>query len=391
MAVAITGRGGAPIEPGSGTRNPVRIGKETKFRIAMAVAAGALALCAAFLFNGLREYNEMREMNVEWEEIQGIAAGNGSQLEAFEIPEFVPVPAGSAPEEIDFEAVSGQPVHVEDDMLYKAIDLPALQELNPYVSGYIHIPGTPIDYPIMKEVTPGDYYYIDHNMYNRPDKYGAIFELSDEERGADSPITWIFGHHMSSGSMFSALYNYLQADFASTPVYIYRDGWRSEYVPFGCCIVGMEDGAYDFGSYTKGSDGYAALLSRLSGLNRLATSEPWAGADEDIVILSTCYGGAGTSNRIIVLCREARKALTPEYYNTLLEARQYGGSQEGVIAEEAAANGYGVDMSGADGAADGSPGTGSGTDTGANGQGAQPQPSYQGDGIGMADLLLGGG
>lgn len=331
MAVVISG------SPSSEKKHERRRSGGMSMKIAAVAACLALGIGGTFLFLGIRDYNAMMDSRDSWAEISMIASGSktGNSGTA-NIPEgFVEVPLDFEPDPgYDFSAESFQAVYKQDDYLYKAIDLLAIQAMNPYVSGYIYIPGTPIDYPVMKEITPGEYFYIDHNIYNRHDKYGSIFELCDEERGPDSPITWIFGHHMSSGSMFSGLYNFLEPEFVNTNVYLYRDGYRSEYKPFGACIVDMHDDAYAFGSYKPSSAEYTALLQRLKSMNRLpANGVEWPGADSEILILSTCYGGSGTRERMILLCIEQRRAVAPDYYRTLQEAQEYGGSQDAVNAD----------------------------------------------------------
>ncbi|MCM1297078.1 MAG: class B sortase, partial [Muribaculaceae bacterium] len=231
--------------------------------------------------------------------------------------------------------MSGQAVYKPDDLLYRAIDLKAVQALNPDVSGYIYIPGIPVDYPILKEAEPGKYYYIDHNIYKKADKYGSIFELCDGERGNGSAVTWVFGHHMSSGSMFSGLYEYLEPEFAGTMCYVYRDNYRSEYEPFAACLADMNDSVYAFGEYGKGSESYKNLLGHLKTLDRYpAENVEWPDENQDILILSTCYGGAGTRNRLVVLFREVRRAAVPEYYDSLRDVSEYGGDASGVSASE---------------------------------------------------------
>lgn len=324
MAVVISEQGG------SCNSGPKRFFRRLRDADAMAkivagLTAGSLAIGGTFLYLGFREYKAMADARAEWVQVSDLASGAGSGAPAGPEP-FIEIPVGRMPG-YEFEASSGQAVYKPDDALYKAVDLAALQALNPNVSGYIYIPGTRIDYPILKEQSVKDYFYIDHNIYNRPDKYGSVFELSDEERGGpDSPVNWIFGHHMSSGSMFSDLYKFLEDGLAGTPVYIYRDGYRCEYQAFAACTVDMDDLVYDFDGYERGSEDYRALLERMCGISKLpgGMADP-PGADLDVTVLSTCYGGAGTRNRLVVLLYETRRAVTQEYYDSLADVYQYGG------------------------------------------------------------------
>lgn len=389
MAVEITGARKEPGGPNRAWRGIRDARASTK--IAAAACAAAFIASGTFLFLGLRDYRAMRDMEAEWIQVSELASGDGAA------ENFIQVPAHDGVGRDEIEAFSAQAAYSPGDSLYKAVDLAALQELNPNVTGYIYIPGTQIDYPVMMEPGPanGEYFYIDHNIYNKPDKYGSIFELCPEERGEDSPVTWIFGHHMSSGSMFSDLYKFLDADFADTPVYIYRDGVRSEYKAFAACVIKKDDVAYSFGNYEPGSDEYAGLLEHLKEADRFPLEDmAWPGADGPIVLLSTCYGGAGTRDRIVVLLTEVRRAASQAYYDDLLDVGRYGGGPEPIDRDSVPEDMQPVDGNGGladfEGIAGSEPGTGLGTDFDANAGTDGPLPGTA-DGGGMAGLIGTGG
>lgn len=358
MAVVLTGgdaRGRSPRRIWSRFK---RIDTLIKFIVCLTVMAAIIG--GIFLYLGIRDYRAMRDAKAEWVEVSDMAV-NGET----EPVNLIEIPVGS--NGAGLSAVSDQAVYKPDDMLYKAVDLKALQMLNANVSGYIYIPGTVISYPIMREVTPGDYFYIDHDIYNKRDKYGSIFELCGQERGADSAVDWIFGHHMASGSMFSGLYDFLDAGFAAaTPVYIYRDGYRSEFQALGCCVVDKTDPVYMFGKYESGSEAYAELLEHLRDENKLDAGTDWFTAGDGLTVLSTCYGGAGTRQRVVVLLKELRRAVTPEYYRQLADVYQYGGSTAPLDPDALPGGTSGVDPDGAltdlEAALTGGPGTNLGSD-----------------------------
>lgn len=338
MAVVLSGestRGSAPRRLWSRFK---RIDTLIKFIACLTILAAITG--GIFLYLGIRDYRTMRDARAEWVEVSDMATND-----TIEPVNLIEIPVGSGG--IDFDAVSDQAVYKPDDVLYKAVDLEALQLLNPNVSGYIYIPGTAISYPIMKEITPGDYFYIDHNIYNKRDKYGSIFEICDQERGADSAVNWIFGHHMASGSMFSGLYDFLDPDFAAaTPVYIYREDYRSEFQVLGCCVVDKTDPVYMFGKYDAGSEAYTELLDHLRDENKLRIESGWFTAGDGLTVLSTCYGGAGTRQRVIVLLKELRRAVTPEYYRQLADVHQYGGSTAPLDPDTLPGGASGVDQDG---------------------------------------------
>ena len=52
--------------------------------------------------------------------------------------------------------------------------------------------------------------------------------------------------------------------------------------------------------------------------------------NEPIIVLSTCRD-ADSDVRQIVCLREIRKAIVPEYYDSLQEVYQYGGDTNGIV------------------------------------------------------------
>lgn len=316
MAVTIAGPKEAP------KKKPGRMGMGGK--IAAACVAAALLASGTFLVLGLGEYKDMRDMVLTWTELAELAAEEDPEAP----PELVEVvPDGDGGMTATTKQVAAER---ETDWLYKPVNLKALREINADVTGYIYIPGTKVDYPILKETTPEAYYYINHNMYKAYDQYGSIFELCDEERGLpdkDNPVSWLFGHHMSSGSMFATLYSYEDPDFYDTPVYVYRDDWRAEYQVVGYCHLDMHDQAYAFDAYSRNDGSYEGLLAHLKENNLMQAERSWPEADDDMLLLSTCYGSAGTRWRMLLVCREVRRAMVPEYYESLQEVEQYGGDE----------------------------------------------------------------
>jgi len=112
----------------------------------------------------------------------------------------------------------------------REIDFKKLLSENEDTIGWIEIPGTEIDYPV---VTSGeDVFYIDHDFYGNWDSHGTIFV--DDFNGNDfSQLhTVIYGHNMRDGSMFAGLHKYKSNDFfeKNRDIYIYTpDGKRKRY------------------------------------------------------------------------------------------------------------------------------------------------------------------
>ena len=275
---------------------------------------------ALFIF-GMGDYSEKKNMELTWAEIIHLAETEDPEAE---------------PEEFIDEAGNTILITAEvaaNDYLYKPINLPALKELNADTSGYIYIPNTEVNYPILKETVPEDYFYLDHNFYRNYDKYGSIFEISDLERNVpdiDNAVNIIFGHHMASGAMFSGIYAYEDQAFNTNPIYVYRDDMRVEYAVFAVCVVNKNDPLYDFDTYEIESQNYEDLLNRLVADSTVTCDATMPGTDEHIIVLSTCKGASGTSERLIVCAKEVRRVVVPEYYNNLDDVHEYGGEEEAI-------------------------------------------------------------
>lgn len=81
-----------------------------------------------------------------------------------------------------------------------------LYSLNHEMVGWLSIPDTVIDYPVMQ--CEDNEYYLHHNFYGEEDKYGCLFvkDIADVDTPGTNFI--IYGHNMKDGSMFGILDEY---------------------------------------------------------------------------------------------------------------------------------------------------------------------------------------
>ncbi len=82
--------------------------------------------------------------------------------------------------------------------------------LNQHVVGWIEIPGTRVNYPVLQTPNTKQWinYYIDHSFYGESDKYGAIYAREACDVFSPSDNVTIYGHHMYDGKMFGDLIYY---------------------------------------------------------------------------------------------------------------------------------------------------------------------------------------
>ncbi len=88
--------------------------------------------------------------------------------------------------------------------------------------GWICIPGTKLDYPVVQSPKQVNY-YLYRNFYKEYNKHGCIYAREQCEVDKPSDNITLYGHRMQDGSMFATLVNYTKKDFFEKNRYIYFD------------------------------------------------------------------------------------------------------------------------------------------------------------------------
>lgn len=99
---------------------------------------------------------------------------------------------------------------VENKSDYK-VDFKALKEINSDVVGWLEVPGTNVNYSVVKS-TNNDY-YLTHNFNKEYNSSGWIFaDYNNKFDGTDKNIV-IYGHNVRDNSMFGSLKNIIYEDW----------------------------------------------------------------------------------------------------------------------------------------------------------------------------------
>lgn len=92
------------------------------------------------------------------------------------------------------------------------IDFEELWTRNPDTIGWIRIPDTVIDYPIVHDPEDNEHYlHVDFD--GNSSVYGAIYLDCDSEPDFSGWNNPIYGHHMKDGSMFKGLEKFKEKDY----------------------------------------------------------------------------------------------------------------------------------------------------------------------------------
>ena len=198
--------------------------------------------------------------------------------------------------EVTPEKTNDEAVAPTDDTSKPVRDLSGLFAQNSDCIGWLCIPGTVVNYPVMH--TPENpQKYLRRSFYGEYSQSGVPF--LDRRCGLDSDNLIIYGHNMKDGTMFSSLRNYTDPAFcAAHPVIEFQtaDG-AEQYTVFAVAAVQKTDAWYSFIHAADSTDftEQAAAIMQKSLYDTGVT--PVYG--QQIITLSTCYG-SGKNGRLIV-------------------------------------------------------------------------------------------
>lgn len=197
--------------------------------------------------------------------------GRQAQADFESLAEYIaPKPAEETPD----EPQSTETLAEETITAEKKRNIAGLQEQNPDCVGWLSIPGTAIDYPVMH--TPDEpQRYLRKNFEGKYSTAGVPFLDARCSTGSKNLI--IYGHNMRNGTMFSDLKKYLDEDYRAEHSVI-----EFETVD-GCSFYTVSA----VRTVDRSDAWYSAYVSELF-------------ADEQYLTLSTCYG-SGKDGRLIVI------------------------------------------------------------------------------------------
>ena len=117
-----------------------------------------------------------------------------------------------------------------DESADNPIDFKKLQKINPEIFGWIYIPDTNIDYPLLQSNERDDF-YLHSDIYRNYKYAGSLFSEYCNSTDKDDRVTLIYGHNMIDGSMFANLHKFRDASFFNkhTKFYIYTPERRLTY------------------------------------------------------------------------------------------------------------------------------------------------------------------
>lgn len=175
-------------------------------------------------------------------------------------------------------------------------DLAALAAENSDCMGWLTIPDTGIDYPVMH--TPDDpEHYLRRDFYGESASGGTPFLDGRNLAEAENQNLILYGHNMMDGSMFKPLMNYLEPNFREThkDIFLEIDGRQYHYEVLAVVETSVGSPIYrctDLGDAEKESSFRSALFDA-ANLEVIHHTEGY-------LTLSTCNNGGGSSRVLVI-------------------------------------------------------------------------------------------
>lgn len=173
--------------------------KKTK-KVLNSILTLMLVVCMVMVIKSIMEETTSQK---DYDEAS-MLAGN-QEMETEETT--APTEPKAIPQETEPEAAHTQePVPIPDDPTIRELmetDLEALRQENEDVVGWITMPETPINYPLMQWTD--NQFYLKHTWKQTPNANGSIFMEWQNSRDFTDFNTIIYGHNMTGGVMFGSL------------------------------------------------------------------------------------------------------------------------------------------------------------------------------------------
>ena len=271
--------------------------------LAALVAAGSLAVCIFCVVYIVRHHQKQLSSSSEH-------SGEEVIVHTGE--------ASGEPETSDSDALKPPPEREPaEPRIVVPVDFKALQAINPETYGWITIPDTMIDYPVMQHRTD-DQYYLSHTPEGDYSLNGSIFsEHIYNSATFDDPVVILYGHDVyNSAEMFSQLNNFADAEYfdAHPEMYVYAPGLIYHYAIVAAFPFSNQHIFYNRLLATEEAfDRFFSSLPETYPFDSNFREELFPSFDDRTLILSTCYRKNHKQRYLVIgVCDEVLKETAAE-------------------------------------------------------------------------------
>lgn len=283
----------------------------------------ALVSVGSFGYVGYKQYFEPKTKDAQYEEIrkkhknnefefQNDSKTENEDISNYSVSEKDESSSEHEPDDTSRASVSNDVTseNSKEDLLSSNIIKPTMQEqtytfeYTDRTFGWISVPGTSIDYPVLYMEGDNDY-YLTHNYAEQYDSYGSIYLDGNQYIGAKNMT--LYGHNINAyyNSMFRPLVNYEnEYFFDSHPIIEFDyDSGSSEWEVIGCMIADLQK---DHVSFTKcdflDDNDFLDYGNSLLENCTIRKDGVELRADDELLTLATCSYHTNDC-RTIVICR----------------------------------------------------------------------------------------
>ena len=189
------------------------------------------------------------------------------------------------------------------------VDLAGLREVNKDVIGWIYIPDTNVNFPLLQGKSNKQYLFQSYKK-----EYltaGSIFidyrcraDLTDKN-------TVIYGHNMHNGSMFGKLKKYADEDYREGHPYVYlmrADGRWNKYEIIAYFQAAVSGAVYDLPLEADGEDERFERLKETMAEENLYGESADLSESDRLITLSTCTQDSRNDVRVVVIAKLVQSA-----------------------------------------------------------------------------------
>lgn len=249
-----------------------------------------------------------------WQLVQYVIETFGAEEEFQEVVDTYVLPDPIPVEQQDPDTSAWPPI----------VDFAALQADNPDVAGWIRIPGTSVDYPVM--TNPENDYYLHRDMNGRYSLPGAIFAdyQNNHDLSQDNHIV-VYGHHMVTPTMFHDVANFANKQYFEDHRVIYLETPETTYVCKAVAMYVVHPTEYETRKVIfEDSQTFQQYMdSRLERSDYISFDDYTRSTADKLVTLITCNNTG--SDRQVVECiieQEYPTSMIPQVIATALAERQ---------------------------------------------------------------------
>ena len=267
--------------------------KKNRSVIYAILAVICLMAFVVFFFLAGQEFLTRQKAEEELEALKEETSVSETQLDESEAAEE----ADSVVEEPEFEPLPEDAAIPEKELDFEQL----VSEVNEDIYAWIYIPGTLVDYPMVRHPTE-ESYYLNRNLDGSSGYPGCIYVDPINAADFSDPNTVIYGHNMKDDSMFGSLHEYRDRQFfdENRYLYIYTPEKTLVYEIFAAYEYSDIHLIYSFDlSNPEIFQTYLDQIFDILYMTANIAEDIEVTSEEHIVTLSTCIGGKDTMRYLV--------------------------------------------------------------------------------------------